>query len=228
MAGIVLATLVTCQPLIGQSSRRTKAQPPEYVEDLRKRPDLGSNYAQVAKFKLASRKATYRVGEMITIDVAIMNVSDAPVFLHKLNRPSLKLKAQDRKGASVSINDYYTVLEGVAPQSFRRIEAGHILFESFQLLAGCDDANLKARFEASKKLEEEEHGGGERVFFKGLFERDLFVNFGQSCFSANTPGTYTITAEQSNDTVVVSSNRPKVKSAVGTIRSTPLTLTIIE
>lgn len=99
---------------------------------------------------------------------------------------------------------------------------------SFQLLVGCDGADLKARFQAIEKLQEEEHHGGERIFFKGLFDRDLFVNWGQACFAVKNPGRYVITAAQSNDTVLVSSDRPKVKTAVGRIRSTPLTITITD
>jgi hypothetical protein len=140
----------------------------------------------------------------------------------------LDLEARDAKGASVSINTYHTVLEGVAPKSYERVEPGYILSDTFQLLAGCESSGLKAYFQATKKLEQEEHDGGERVFFRGLFERDLFVNWGEGCLAIKSPGTYTITAEQSNDTVVVSSRGPKVKTAVGTIRSTPLVITITE
>jgi hypothetical protein len=131
-------------------------------------------------------------------------------------------------GAPVLINTYHTVLEGLAPESYQRVEPGYILSNTLQWIVGCDDADLKAYFQATKKLQEEEHRGGERVFFKGLFERNLFVNWGEACFAINTPGKYTITAEQSNDTVLVSRDKPKVKTAVGTIRSSPLTLTIAE
>ena len=228
ITAIVLAGLMTCQSLTGQSTHRKKAQPGMGIEDLRKRPDLGVDYAKAVKFKSASRKTTYRVGEMMSIDLAFINVSEASVFLHKLDRPSLELTVQDANGRSVSINEYYTVLEGVAPESYQRIEAGYVLSESFQLLVGCDDGNLKAYFQAREKLQEEEHRGGERIFFKGLFDRDIFVNWGQACFAIKNPGKYTITAEQSNDTVVVSPDSPKVKTAVGRIRTTPFTITITE
>lgn len=83
MASIVLASLVTSQSLIGQSTRGKKAQPSAGLEDIKKRPDLGVDYARVAKFKLASRKTTYRVGEMMSIDLAIMNASSTAVFSTK-------------------------------------------------------------------------------------------------------------------------------------------------
>lgn len=227
VADILLVALASSYPLMAQSMRR-QAPAREYLEGVKKRPDLVVDYARVAKFKLASRKTTYRVGEMISIDLAIMNVSDAPVFFHKLGRPSLELRAQISNGASVSINTYYTVLEGTVPRSYQRVEPGHILSDTFQLLAGCDDSDLKAYFQETSKLQEEEHRGGERVFFKGLFERALFVNWGEACLAINSPGKYSIMAAQSNDSVLVSSNKRRVKTAVGTMHSSPLTLTITE
>jgi hypothetical protein len=224
---IVLTGSVTAQQLIRKSGQKQLASPRVSIEEVKKRPDLGVDYGRVSRFKLASRKATYRVGEMIGIDIAILNSSDAPFFIHKLERPTLELTAQDRNGAPVSINAYYTVLEGVAPDSYERVEPDRILSGTFYLLAGCDDGGLKAYFQARHNLEEEEHrGGGEAVFFKGLFERDLFVNWGEACLDIKKPGKYAIIAEQQNDAVVVSGS--KVRTAVGKIRSAPLTLTITD
>ncbi|HKA18134.1 MAG TPA: hypothetical protein VKN18_07435 [Blastocatellia bacterium] len=79
-----------------------------------------------------------------------------------------------------------------------------------------------------KELESEQFARGEAAYFKGLFDRDMFVKWGQACFAVNSSGKYTITAEQSNDTVLVSSDSQKVKTAVGRIRSTPITITITE
>ena len=84
IVGAVLTSLLTCQSFIARSPHRQTAPPRQHVEDLKKRPDLGVDYSQVANLKLASRKTSYRVGEMISIDIAIINSSDAPVFFHKL------------------------------------------------------------------------------------------------------------------------------------------------
>lgn len=229
ITSVVTISLVTSQLLVGQSRHQEEGPSTQQaVESLSARPDLGVDYARVAKFKLASRKALYRVGEMISLDLAVMNVSTEPVFFHELNRPTLEFKAQNEKKASVPINTFYTVLEGTAPTSYKQIEAGYFLSNSFELLAGCDDAGLRTFNRAKKQLEEQERVGGEAALFKGLFERDLFVNWGEACFAIEKPGKYTITAEQSNDTVIVLPRGPKVKTAVGTIRSTELVITITE
>ena len=228
IASVVTVGLVTSHLLVGQTRPQQDFSAQQAVERLKVRPDLGVDYARVAKFKLASRKLTYRASEMISIDLAMMNVSDAPAFFHRLSRPSLDFKAQDANGKSVSINTYYVVLEGLSPDSYQQIEPGYVLSDSFQWLLRCDDSGLQSFFEAREKLLKEERHGGEALFFKGLFERDLFVNWGEACFAVNSPGRYTITAEQSNDTVIVSPRGPAVKTAVGTIRSTPLVITITE
>lgn len=227
IAGIVLASLVTCQSLIGQSTHGKKGQPRTGIEDIKKRPDLGVDYARVANFKLASRKTTYRVGEMISIDLAIMNTSDSPVFFHELNRPSVALEARDQGGTVVLINDYTTALEATSLESYRETKPSHLVLASFQLLAGCT-SDVDAFLEHKYKLSLEDFQSGEAGYFRRLFEDALFVNWGQACFASKKPGKYAITAEQSNDAVLVSPQKPKMKTAVGTIRSTPLTITITD
>jgi hypothetical protein len=74
-----ICLMLGCQaisyPLVEQ---RQKERPTarEYLADVKKRRDLGADYGRVARFRLASRKTTYHVGEMVTIDLAMMNVSE--------------------------------------------------------------------------------------------------------------------------------------------------------
>jgi len=74
---------------------------------------------------------------MISLDLAINNVSDRAVLLHVLSRPLLELNARDEKGAAVSINDYTTALEATSLKTYRQIEPSHVMLASFELLAGC-------------------------------------------------------------------------------------------
>lgn len=230
-----LTTLTICLVLVsvahnrvtGESAENQLSSPDESVEEVKKRPDLGVDYGTVAKFKLASRRTTYRIGEMIGIDLAIMNTLDTPVFFHELSRPSIELVARDEKGAEVSINSYTTALEATAPRSYLQIEPGHLLVASFRVLAGCT-SDLSVFTDQRDKVIREEFGRGEAAYFKRVFQDLLFVDWGQACLSVKAPGRYTLTAEQMNDTVLVSSKRPKVRTAVGTIRSTSLTVTITQ
>lgn len=54
------------------------------IAEARTLPHMGVEHLRVTKLKLTSRKTAYRVGEMISLDVAIMNISDDPIFLDGL------------------------------------------------------------------------------------------------------------------------------------------------
>jgi hypothetical protein len=51
---------------------------------------------------------------------------------------------------------------------------------------------------------------------------------GDGYLDAKMPGTYTITAEYSNELVVVTPSKLDAKTAIGTLVSAPLTITITE
>jgi|GEM_PF-6540286 len=116
-------------------------------------------------------------------------------------------------------------LEATSPQSYRQIEPGDLLLGSFEMLAGCTP-ELDAFLEKKHKLNLEE--SSREAHSRRVFEDSAFVSWGRACFSIKKPGNYTIEAEQSNDTVVVSRTGSKVKTAVGRIQSSPLILRITE
>jgi len=162
---------------MGQSRQNPRGQVRDQVEDLKKRPDLGIDYSAVASFKLATRKATYRVGEMISIELAMICESKTPIFFHNLKRPGLELMANDEKGTRVSISDYNTVLEGTSPANYQELKPGHLMVSSFLLLAGCTrdlDSFLEQRLSLGKEL----FGQSEAAYSRQLFERSLFVHWG--------------------------------------------------
>jgi len=64
-----------------QNSNQAKGRPKQYIETVKLRPDLGAEYSQAASIKLASRKSSYRVGEMISVDVAFLNRSSSRTSL---------------------------------------------------------------------------------------------------------------------------------------------------
>jgi hypothetical protein len=164
---------------------------------------------------------------MISVDLAMLNTERAPIFFHKPLVPGITVTAQDEKGRMVNINSYVTILEGVVPQSYVLLQRGEILLGSFQLLAGCNLGELSAFETARRKLNEEQRQNPSN-YQEGIFSRNLFVNWGDACLAFQQLGTFTISVEQTNDHVIVSPCEPNVKTAVGTIRSTQLTVTIVE
>src|SRR5688500_126601 len=70
------------------------------VED---HPKLGIEYTQVARFKLASRKTEYRVGEIISVDVAMLNASKTPNCFLKPAPWTLTFTAHKEDQVSVQV-----------------------------------------------------------------------------------------------------------------------------
>jgi len=226
---IALIGLSSYSSLAAQSRQRGRYRGP-MIRHLKERHDLrdmGVDYSKVARFKIVSRKTTYRVGELASIDIAILNVSDKPIYFYELEYPILRLSGSDKDAKQELIHELFSELIGIVPESFRRIEPGRILNRSFYLIIGCDDDSKKEFFKARNNLNQTLNDLD--AYYRGFFDQELFVNWGDACLEAKKPGTYTITAEHRNDDMVIVAPRgPKVKTAVGHMNSNALTLTIIE
>lgn len=178
------------------------------------RPDLSVPYAETAKLKLASRKTTYRLGEMISLDFAMLNTASVPVFFYRLTQPNFQVSFP--KGRPVRIVPYLIIEPVPDADLYTLLQPGEVMTKSFEVLAGCEKQALE---NLSKGLDKSS---------KELFEQDRFVNWGDFCLRVNRPGIYTITAEQVNSNVVITANEPNAKTATGAIRSTSLQIEIIK
>lgn len=222
-----VAVLGCYQLVLSQARRCRDASLQRTVSDIQERPQLGIEYSRVAQFKLASRKRSYRIGEMFSLDVAMLNTANAQVFFHKPSGPTLTINARDDKGAEITVTPTSMDLEAVIPQSYLLLDSNEVIVGSLQVLAGCNVEGVAAFDEARQKFNKEVHQGQVK-YGKGLFERNLFINWGDACLRLTQPGTYTITVEITNQHVVVSSCESSLKTAVGNLISTPLTITVIE
>jgi hypothetical protein len=213
---------------VAQEKRCTESEllRSRHLEQLKKRPDLGIDYARVTKFKLASRKTTYRMDELINLDLAMLNTFTAPVFFKDLAGNSLIITVLDEKGAEVEVKSYFFTTEIATEEQYKKERPEEMIGGTFQLLAGWGEG-VKAYLRGHNKLAED-FGQGKVDLHRGVFDRDLFVSLGNAGLDLKSPGTYTVTAEMSNDYVIASTCEPGVKTAVGKFRSTPLNLTIIE
>jgi hypothetical protein len=197
------------------------------IYSLKGHSKLAVEYNDVSKIKLASRKTTYRVGEMINIDLAILNTASFPVFFRNLksNALTLQVRYENEREARVYFQLY---LEGLVPQSFSLAQPNGMLIESYQILAGCNVEGL-SEYETTREKIVKALPLNAGIDDRPFFENNIFVNWGDACIRAVRPGAYTFTAEfQHDDTVVNSPCDPKAKTAVGSIRSSPLTITIIQ
>lgn len=221
------AFLAGYQLVLGQNRRCRDTFAQRTARDIQERPQLGANYSRVAQFRLASRKRSYRIGEMISLDVAMLNMTDQPIFFHKLSGPAIVIKADDNKGVEIPVTPSSIDLEGVIPQSYLLLNPNEVVVASFQLLAGCNIEGVAAFDEARQRLNEDVRRG-QISYDRGVFERNLFLNWGDACLRITQPGKYTITVEMTNQHVIVSPCESKLKTATGSISSASLTITITE
>jgi hypothetical protein len=190
------------------------------------RPDLAVDFAAVAKFKLASRKTTYRIGEIISIDMAMLNTSSKPVFILDARAAGVEFSATDGSGGEVGVGSYELVNHALTHDAYRRVEPDYAIFKHFYLLAGYDK-QASTITQEKVKLGRAEERMGPANYFKQSFDRNLFINLGDGYLDAKATGAYTISASYSNDTVVIAPGSGD-KTAVGSIVSSPLTITITE
>jgi hypothetical protein len=175
------------------------------------RPDLAVDYSQAARFKLAARKSTYRIGETIIVDAALLNASDSPVFFWGwLDAPLF----YDEQGAMMN-QTISLVHLGAAPRMFELVEPNHIKTYSAVFVIGCPERDA-GQF----------NGAGDEGDEKQVFENNLFVS--GNCLRITRPGTYTVKAVQRNGFVVEAPDEPEARTAVGTIEAEPLQIKVIE
>lgn len=198
--------------------------PRRSVSRVEERPQLGVDYSQVAKFKLISRKKTYHLGEMISLDLALLNISGSKIFFRKLSDFNITLAVRDEKGSTVEIWSYTIDLEAVVSDSYVVVDPDSIITWTYQLISGLkENDELEKYIEAKHSLYKE----GRLNPDKERFNRGLFLNIGRGALDISNPGVYTITATATNDYVVVSPCEGNPKTAVGKIISAPLEITIV-
>ena len=171
-------------------------------------PGNSTTYAASARLKLASRKTTYRFGELMSLDIAILNTSQSSLFLFSDFEP--KFRVWDEKGKEVHVTPYGVSERVVDASSFTLTEANDFIVNSSLILIGCDKGTFAS---PSQNLE--------------TFNHNRFVNRGVGCLDTNVRGTYSITAELTNRSVVLSPDTD-AKTPVGTIKSDTLILQVTE
>src|SRR5262245_14431672 len=185
-----------------------------HLEEARGRPELGLDYAKVANCKLSSFKTSYRIGEMMTLDIALLNVADRPIRFRNLSNVEMYLNSD--VGTSAPASPYLIVESPITHKSYKIVEPEKIMTRSIQLLLGC---NQRA-FDQMNELFSDN--------MKNAFEQGRFVNWGQGCFKITQPGKYIVDVGQKNYFVVVSNDKEKLKTAIGAMRCSPLPIMILE
>jgi hypothetical protein len=210
----VMLILLLCDPETQSRIFLTPVtQEADRIAQFEKRPELGTDILNVSSFKIASRKTHYHLGEMIDVNLAILNTSDRTLYFRRLyNAEVYSSSGTDKKKKTLE----YIMKEVMpTPETYTLLDQHKMFSASYQLLAGCDQ---RAFQHARAQLAAKES----RV----IFEKELFLSWGNSCLPVTRPGVYSLTFVVSNWFVVVPSSGVAVQTGVGTLESNPLTITI--
>ncbi len=184
------------------------------ISNVANKPQYGVEYSNAVRFKLASRKTTYKIGELVSLDLAILNISTNNLYTRISEMPALFVRKIDEKKEE-SVRSYKILDYGVTPRSFSLIKNNQMISRSILILAGCQINNYQHNSNPDESLDD-----------RDFFEQNGFVNNGQACLNIAMAGDYIVTAEQVNYSVVLSPEDSDAKTTVGLIRSTPLRITI--
>lgn len=181
----------------------------------------------VLKFKLASRKEFYRLGEMATVDLALLNGASEPLFFLAPSPSTVRLIATNKSGNSITIGMFEVPLIGYTSNMIDLVNVGDISIGHLQLLIGCKSSHDYLR----KKAQILQETGFENISNRDrrTFEENAFLYLGDGCLDVSSTGKYELSAILENEGYVVSSEcEPNIKTFIGEIESTPLTIQIVE
>ncbi len=208
---LLLLMVVQTDSRICRSQTRRPTDGRQKVEQADLRPDLTAPFDEVARLKIVARKTNYRIGEMITLDIALLNTSSRYIFFRKLSE--VQINVRNSGGKVLRVQAYGVSDRALVPNSFIRLPANEMMVRSFQLLVGCD----RRAFSPSMSSNHDS---------SALFRGNLFLSWGDACLAVDPSETLTISAEIKNAFVVSSSAKAAEKTAVGAIKSNLMELTI--
>ena len=198
-------------PMVGRPRLGQVINRKQKVERAESQPGLAANIDDVAELKIASRKLVFQLGEMITLDVALLNRSPRPAFFRKLS--DLSIVVLSSTGQTLPIQEYGVVDRAMTSAAFVQLQPGEISVQSFHLLAGCD----KRAFHQFNSTEDDD---------LTVFKRGLFLNWGDACLPIMQPESYTLSAHLKNSFVLLPMRSGRLRTAVGAIKSNSLEMTI--
>ena len=209
-AGVLLTILFIAgsTPQSGLSEMPTSQQQAKVVVSKEKRPQLAVEYSSTTKLKLASRKLVYRLDEMITVDIAVLNDSAEALYIPIPDYPDISVKNNSGFRVEARLN---TIFRPLTPELYALVPPGEVVTHVLQASVGCEPAS----------------GRMATTDGRARFESGSFVFVGRGCIKMDQPGSYEISAELHNESVVVHS-QSRIKTVVGTIKSEPLTITVVE
>jgi hypothetical protein len=184
-------------------SQATSSQERTRLARFEDRPKLGVNISKVARLRMSVDKTVYRSGDVVKLELSQMNISSEPSYFLKLG--NVAVFSSDKLGNVTQGIPMTGVIE-VMPvaQTYAALNPGEAFSSTRQLLPECDRPSFERTNAHLTPIE------------KGFF----------LCLDLKRPGRYTIYCEITNWFVLVTPDMTIVRTAVGTLRSNPVTITV--
>jgi hypothetical protein len=181
------------------------------LEAANKRPDLAIDIVKSAELKIAVRKNIYSIGEMLILDIAMLNLGQSnDIYLPPIKKVELTITNQ--KGQSILIPYFLkTASQSVASINQNRLETDLVM-----LLIGCTERPFQVNSELSNEYNSE-----------NVFAKNLFLTWGDACLDVKNKSKIKIVAQIENNLVLVTNQKPILKTAVGKLVSNNLNLSVI-
>lgn len=174
------------------------------------RPDLAVKISDIARFRITSPKTVYRLGETITVNMSILSSSQERVCF--LNPVIAEAYLMDKKGNQTRIRPYLDGEIIPSAEAYILSGSGRVSSGSRNLFFQCGRRSVESLKASLPAIDQK--SSTESIFpYSG-------------CLDVKTPGTYTLFFEITNWLVVVRSDQPGVRTAVGTLKSNKLTITL--
>ncbi len=177
------------------------------------------------ELKIASRKVKYRVNDLISLDLALLNLSSEPLYALRPQNETVELSMHDSQGGKILTGRYEVNQLGYSTRLFSFLVPRNYSVGTINVLLGCEIPSIYMKQFNEKKntlVSNPDYG-------RLLVAEGMFVSFGDFCADVKRPGSYSIKAELMASSRVV--HFPNCKDGTRTlnaeIESKPFTIEVI-
>ena len=195
-------------PSLAQSTRKINNPVRLVIDSSKATSQMEIDYSSAAIFKTVSKRKEYRIGDLISIDLGILNKTQKPIYFLDLYKFA-KINVQDADGNEV-IAGRLPVRYSISFEDFSLVDTGD--YYSTSILYSLGDCENQKKYKVYNSETEK-------------FNDNYFVNEDRGCINIKKSGNYSIKTSIENTYVL---NDITKKTAIGKMESAPLKVTVIE
>jgi hypothetical protein len=203
LISLVVGTLVSGQDNFSTIQKDQETRPAD------QHPELVSDLSKVAKAKVFIAKPSYRMDELMKLDVGLLVHADTKFYFpEELN---YRILIRNPRGQQILTKPLFIADRD---RRFSEVQDG-VLVDSIYLIIGCNGKGLSNFAKSLNQVDEDSS--------LSIFNHSLFGKPADSCVDVSSRGVIYIEVEVFNEHVVLS---PGTKSLVGRVKSNVLKISI--